>query len=154
MFGMIPFVRAAGRGLGKILKGKEAEDRLKKEVDDLGLKREGVNIHVDDEGKVKVAGRGLTQEQKEKLILAVGNVEGVGAVEDEIETDDDVPPARFYTVERGDSLSKIAKEMYGNAMKYPVIFEANKPMLSDPDKIYPGQVLRIPPLEGASSARA
>ena len=44
----------------------------------------------------------------------------------------------------GDTLSKIAKEMYGDANKYPVIFEANKPMLKDPDKIYPGQVLRIP----------
>ena len=47
----------------------------------------------------------------------------------------------------GDSLSKIAKEHYGNAMKYPVIFEANKPMLEHPDKIYPGQVLRIPAIE-------
>jgi len=55
------------------------------------------------------------------------------------------PEAKFYTVVSGDSLSKIAKEYYGNAMKYPVIFEANKPMLSHPDKIYPGQVLRIPP---------
>ena len=54
--------------------------------------------------------------------------------------------AQFHTVVSGDSLSKIAKEFYGDAMKYPVIFEANKPMLTHPDKIYPGQVLRIPPL--------
>jgi len=53
----------------------------------------------------------------------------------------------MYTVKSGDSLSKIAKAHYGDAMKYPVIFEANKPQLTDPDKIYPGQVLRIPPLE-------
>jgi len=144
MFGMIPFVKAAGRGLGKIFKGREAEDKLKKEVDDLGLRHDGVDIHVDDDGKVLVRGRGLTQEQKEKLILAVGNVDGVGQVEDGIETDDDMPASRFYTVKSGDSLSKIAKAMYGNAMRYPEIFEANKPMLSDPDKIYPGQVLRIP----------
>ena len=147
MFGIVPFVKAAGRGLGKIFKGKDAEEKLKKEVDDLGLKHDGVDIHVTDEGKVLVKGRGLSQEQKEKLILAVGNVEGVGEVEDEVETDDDREPSRFYTVEKGDSLSKIAKAMYGNAMKYPVIFEANKPMLTDPDKIYPGQVLRIPPLD-------
>ena len=51
----------------------------------------------------------------------------------------------FYTVQKGDSLSKIAKDHYGDASKYPQIFEANKPMLKDPDKIYPGQVLRIPP---------
>lgn len=50
----------------------------------------------------------------------------------------------FYTVEKGDTLSKIAKQHYGDANKYQQIFEANKPMLSDPDKIYPGQVLRIP----------
>ena len=54
--------------------------------------------------------------------------------------------ARFHTVMRGDTLSKIAKNFYGDAMKYPLIFEANKPMLSHPDKIYPGQVLRIPPI--------
>ena len=58
------------------------------------------------------------------------------------------PKATFYTVQSGDTLSKIAKEHYGDAMKYPVIFEANKPMLEHPDKIYPGQQLRIPPLEG------
>ena len=51
----------------------------------------------------------------------------------------------FYTVQKGDTLSKIAKDQYGNANKYQQIFEANKPMLKDPDKIYPGQVLRIPP---------
>ena len=60
-----------------------------------------------------------------------------------------VKPENFYTVQSGDTLSGIAKTQYGNAMKYPVIFEANKPMLSDPDKIYPGQVLRIPKLEDA-----
>jgi len=53
-------------------------------------------------------------------------------------------PARFHTVEKGDTLSKIAQKVYGNASQYPKIFEANKPMLTDPDKIYPGQVLRIP----------
>ena len=50
-----------------------------------------------------------------------------------------------YTVAKGDTLSKIAKEFYGEANKYHQIFEANKPMLKDPDKIYPGQMLRIPP---------
>ena len=152
MFGIVPFVKAAGKGLGKIFKGKDAEEKLKKEVDRHGIKRDGVDIHVTDEGKVLVRGKGLSQEQKEKLILAVGNVEGVGEVEDEVETTDKTPPAKFYTVKKGDSLSKIAKEYYGDAMKYPMIFEANKPMLSDPDKIYPGQVLRIPNLDTKASA--
>ena len=52
--------------------------------------------------------------------------------------------SKTYTVQSGDTLSKISKEFYGDANKYNQIFEANKPMLSDPDKIYPGQVLRIP----------
>ncbi|MCG8440408.1 MAG: LysM peptidoglycan-binding domain-containing protein, partial [Caulobacterales bacterium] len=71
----------------------------------------------------------------------------VAQVESRIEVDDDAAEATFYTVKSGDSLSKIAKAHYGDAMKYPAIFEANRPMLSDPDKIYPGQVLRLPVLD-------
>ena len=59
---------------------------------------------------------------------------------------DSAGESQFHDVVRGDSLSAIAKEYYGNANKYMAIFEANKPMLSHPDKIYPGQKLRIPPL--------
>ena len=55
-------------------------------------------------------------------------------------------PSQFHDVVKGDTLSAIAKKYYGDASKYPVIFEANKPMLTHPDKIYPGQKLRIPPL--------
>jgi len=152
MFGLIPFAKSAGRGLGKIFGGKEDEEKLNKEVDDLGLKREGVQIKVDHTGRVRIVGKGVSQEEKEKLILAVGNVEGVGEVEDEVETVDDVPASQFHTVVRGDTLGKIAKTYYGNAMRYPEIFEANKPMLTDPDKIYPGQVLRIPADPKAANA--
>jgi LysM repeat protein len=74
-----------------------------------------------------------------------GNVEGVARVDDRLEVTTPQPESRYYTVVRGDTLSKIAKDHYGNANQYPKIFEANKPMLKDPDKIYPGQVLRIPP---------
>ena len=56
------------------------------------------------------------------------------------------PQAKFYTVQSGDTLSKVSKDFYGDANKYNTIFEANKPMLTHPDKIYPGQVLRIPNL--------
>ena len=76
----------------------------------------------------------------------MGNVEGVATVDDRISVVNPEPEAKFYTVKSGDTLSKISKEFYGDAMKYNVIFEANKPMLSHPDKIYPGQVLRIPAL--------
>ena len=56
------------------------------------------------------------------------------------------PEATLYTVQSGDSLSKIAKAHYGDASKYMIIFEANQPLLKDPNKIYPGQALRIPPV--------
>jgi nucleoid-associated protein YgaU len=85
------------------------------------------------------------QQEREKVVLAVGNTEGIAKVDDQIEVVKKEPEATYYTVVKGDTLSKIAKASYGNPMKYPVIFEANRPMLTDPDKIYPGQVLRIPP---------
>jgi len=92
---------------------------------------------------------GLVAEQvnAEKIAIAVGNVEGVASVNNGLEVETPKEEAQYHTVVSGDSLSKIAKAFYGNAMKYPVIFEANKPMISNPDKIYPGQVLRIPALE-------
>ncbi|MBL6432128.1 MAG: peptidoglycan-binding protein LysM [Alphaproteobacteria bacterium] len=85
-----------------------------------------------------------TQEAREKLILAAGNVLGVAKVEEEISVADDAAPATFHTVAKGDTLWAVASKAYGDGSKYMAIFEANKPMLSDPDKIYPGQVLRIP----------
>ena len=85
------------------------------------------------------------QETQEKVILAAGNVEGVSAVDNMMSVEQSAPAAQFYTVVKGDTLSKIAKQFYGDANAYMGIFEANKPMLSHPDKIYPGQNLRIPP---------
>ncbi|MBN9672919.1 LysM peptidoglycan-binding domain-containing protein [Labrenzia aggregata] len=87
-----------------------------------------------------------TTEAREKLILAAGNILGIGKVEEEITVSASEPEATFHTVEKGDTLWKGAEKAFGNGSKYPVIFEANKSMLSDPDKIYPGQVLRIPAL--------
>ncbi len=151
MFGMIPFVKAAGRGLGAIFKGKDAEDKLKKEVDDLGLDSSGMDISVDDAGNVSVSGEAISQEMKEKVILAVGNVEGVGGVQDSAKTRIGGRESQFHTVVSGDTLSAISKTYYGTWRLYPEIFEANKPMLSHPDKIYPGQVLRIPAIATANS---
>jgi LysM repeat protein len=126
--------------------------RLTNHVVALGLKVENLSIVVDDD-KATITGIAASQSEKEKVILAVGNVAGIASVDDWMtvaapaeETVAPEPEAVFYTVVKGDNLSKIAKAHYGNPNKYPVIFEANKPMLKDPDKIYPGQVLRIPPL--------
>ena len=94
---------------------------------------------------VAVSGTAPDQATREKILLAAGNVAGVAKVADMMTVARSEPEAQFHTVVRGDTLSAIAKKYYGNANQYPAIFEANKPMLSHPDKIYPGQVLRIPP---------
>ncbi|GFE65522.1 peptidoglycan-binding protein LysM [Litoreibacter roseus] len=138
--GLWSFVKDAGKSLFGAAEAAEPDaDTLKKEVQDLGLDASGLDISVDGD-KVKVTGDAVSQEVKEKIILAVGNVEGVAAVEDEVTGGDPV----FHTVEKGDTLWAIASKTLGNGSRYTDIFEANKPMLSDPDKIYPGQVLRIP----------
>ena len=95
---------------------------------------------------VTVAGTVADQATKEKVLLCCGNVTGVEAVNDMLTVDAPADESKWHTVVSGDNLSKIAKAYYDNPNKYPVIFEANKPMLSHPDKIYPGQLLRIPPL--------
>ncbi len=86
------------------------------------------------------------QASKEKILLCCGNVTGVSQVDDKMSVEVSEPESTFYTVVSGDNLSKISKQHYDTPNKYMVIFEANKPMLSHPDKIYPGQVLRIPAL--------
>ena len=114
-------------------------------VKQLGLAYNTLTVKTNGE-TVTLTGSVKKQEDSEKIALAVGNVEGVSSVDNQLAVDAPAAEGKFYTVKSGDSLSKIAKEVYGDPMKYGVIFEANKPMLSDPDKIYPDQVLRIPQL--------
>ena len=110
------------------------------------LQVEGLNISFDGaNGVVGVAGTVADQATKEKVLLCCGNVSGVQRVDDQLAVKQSAPEAQWHTVVSGDNLSKIAKKFYGDANKYPLIFEANKPMLTHPDKIYPGQMLRIPP---------
>ena len=116
---------------------------LKGIVDSLGIEVENLSLDLNDD-KVTVYGQIKTQADKEKVILAIGNVSGIAKVDDRISVTNPEPEAQFHTVKSGDSLSKISKEYYGDARKYNIIFEANKPMLKDPNLIYPGQVLRIP----------
>lgn len=99
-----------------------------------------------DDGTATITGTAPDQATREKVVLVAGNTHGVARVDDQMEVVAPAPQATFYTVVSGDTLGGIAKAHYGNAAKYPVIFEANKPMLENPDRIYPGQVLRIPPL--------
>lgn len=153
--GLFSFIKDAGAnvfGIGKTTAEENAEAAAAKAT---GLTNavEAYNFDVTDlnievVGDVaKVWGTTKDQETKERVILVIGNTEGIATVDDYIDVETPQPEAQFHTVVSGDTLGKIAKTFYGDAMKYPVIFEANKPMLSHPDKIYPGQVLRIPALD-------
>ena len=170
--GFFDFVKDTGE---KLLGGKEARAEANQEMEQalkinvlkkMGLQVENLQIDFKD-GVATVRGETLSQSDKEKVVLGVGNTIGVARVDDQLTIKKLAPvvgsttgaahteaqpaaekevPAVMYTVKSGDSLSKIAKQHYGTASKYMIIFEANKPMLKDPNKIYPGQTLRIPPL--------
>ena len=164
--GLLSFIKSAGE---KLFGSSDEEKKIEAEIQKtnplverveqlkreraLELKVKAMSLAVDglavkaDGGRVTITGKVANQETSEKVALTVGNVAGVESVDNKLEVSKPEAEARFYTVVSGDTLSKIAKEFYGNAMKYPVIFEANKPMLTHPDKIYPGQVLRIPPID-------
>jgi nucleoid-associated protein YgaU len=116
----------------------KAVEKLKLPVKDLSLDLKGE--------VVTVYGQAETQFAKELVILTLGNNADIRQVDDRISVVTPAPEATFYEVKSGDTLSKIAKAQYGDAKKYNVIFEANTPMLKDPNLIYPGQMLRIPKL--------
>lgn len=114
-------------------------------INTMNLDTSGLSVEFDAaQGAVTVSGQVNDQLTKEKVLLCCGNVHSVGQVNDMITVAEPQDESQYYTVVSGDSLSKIAKEFYGDASVYQTIFEANKPMLSHPDKIYPGQMLRIP----------
>lgn len=147
--GIYDFIKSAGKKLG--IGDDDAPEALavKQELDshDLGTNQVEVEVVGD-----RVVLNGVVEDQTifEKTIIAVGNTLGISRVEAgelkvaSAEADEPV----LHTVERGDSLWKIAEAAYGKGkgINHTMIFEANKPMLTHPDKIYPGQVLRIPPL--------
>ena len=142
------FIKDAGKACGDSA-GKVSAEVLKKELDSHGLGTDGVQVSVQDD-KVVLEGAVKDQSIFEKALLAVGNVTGVSEVRaDGLKVAGaSAGQTAFYTVKAGDPLWKIAEASYGKGKgdKHTTIFEANKPMLSHPDKIYPGQVLRIPAL--------
>ncbi|MEM7267728.1 MAG: peptidoglycan-binding protein LysM, partial [Pseudomonadota bacterium] len=122
--GLWNFIKDAGKAIG--IGGDEAPaaEDLKKEVEALGLDASGVEIETEGD-TVKVSGQAVTQELREKIVLAVGNVAGVAAVEDSIEAAEPAPEAVFHTVDKGDTLWAVSKKAYGDGSKYMKIFEAD-----------------------------
>ncbi|MDX1389184.1 MAG: peptidoglycan-binding protein LysM [Acidobacteriota bacterium] len=137
---------APQRSLDVVLADKSKGEALKSAISKLDLGIQNLRVSYRD-GLVTLSGAAPSQAVREKAVLLAGNTAGVGRVDDQLTVERPEPEARMYTVIAGDSLSRIAKQFYGDAKKYPVIFEANRPMLKDPNKIYPGQVLRIPPTD-------
>lgn len=143
---LLSFVKEAGEKLLDLLTpgNANASEQLKEHISKVGLGNPNVQATVDGD-KVTVTGEVASQEEKEKILLAMGNIAGVGSVDDQITvTGPVVVAAEFVEVKAGDTLSAISLRVYGNANQYEKIFEANKPMLKDVNKIYPGQKLRIP----------
>ena len=124
---------------------KTAGNAIATYINSMGLKVEALDVGFDAATEtVTVSGVAPDQNTKEKVVLCCGNVANVSRVNDMMTVSTPEPESQMYTVAKGDNLSKISKQFYGTPNKYPQIFEANKPMLTHPDKIYPGQVLRIP----------
>ncbi len=124
---------------------RAAGDAIKHYIETVGLTATGLNVSFDSTAATcTVSGTCEDQATKEKILLAAGNVAGVEKVEDQMNVLNLQPEAQYHEVQKGDTLSKISKQYYGDPNKYNAIFEANKPMLTHPDKIYPGQKLRIP----------
>ena len=124
-----------------------AAQAIERYIGSQGLKADGLDVQYDGASQtVTVSGVAPDQATKEKIVLCCGNVSSVAKVNDLLTVASGAEPeSTYHEVKSGDTLSKIAKEAYGDANAYMKIFEANKPMLSNPDKIYPGQKLRIPP---------
>lgn len=153
--GLLSFIKDAGEKLfGKkeeavdpAAANAKAAEAIAKYIEAQNLGVSGLNVEFDGaSGAVTVAGNAPNQEAADKVTLCCGNVASVAAVNNIMTVSDTTGAGSFHDVESGDTLSAIAKKVYGDANKYMVIFEANKPMLSHPDKIYPGQKLRIPAL--------
>jgi nucleoid-associated protein YgaU len=144
--GMFDFIKEVGEKLFGATEAQAAPaDKIKDEIQKLGLDAKDLNVQVEGD-TVKITGAAPSNEVREKIILAAGNTLGVAKVDEQLKVEGAGPESKFYTVQKGDNLSKIAEAQYGkgHANRYKDIFEANKPMLKDPDKIYPGQKLRIP----------
>ena len=151
--GLFNFIKGAG---AKLFGGGEAKaatpEDLKKEVQGHGLDARNLNIDVQGD-KVKVSGQAISQEEAEKVALSIGNTIGVSQVDTSgLQVQKPGAEAQMYTVQKGDTLWKIAEKFYGNGSKYPEIVKANTPPVKNPDLIQPGWVLRIPPEAGSKTA--
>ena len=140
--GLFDFGRSVGNKIFN--RDEEAAEKIQQhiEADNPGIKDMKVAFN---DGVVSITGAADSPEALEKAVLMAGNIKGVGEVKaDAVQVPQAESKAEYYVIESGDTLSKLAKKYYGNAMDYPKIFEANREVIKDPDKIFVGQKIRIP----------
>ncbi len=140
--GLFDFAKDFGKKLFGI--DDDPADKIKQHIEESNPGVDPFDVAYED-GKVTLSGQASSQEAYEKAILMAGNVKGVIEVSAEnLSAPEPEVKVEYYVIEKGDTLSKIAKTYYGDAMEYPRIFEANREVIQDPDLIYPGQKIRIP----------
>lgn len=144
--GLMDFARDVGRQLFDT--DAEAADNIKQHLE---VKLTGLsNLEVEfDDGVATLCGNCSDPSTRERAILTAGNVQGVEkVVADKLiapePAADEPPKDEIYEIESGDTLGAIAKRFYGKSSLYRQIFEANRDIIDDPNKIYPGQKIRIP----------
>ena len=150
--GLLDFVKDIGHSLFSSDDNKAAE-KIKDHIlaDNPGI--DPLDVKYQD-GFVTLGGSSGSWQAVEKAILMAGNVKGVGRVISEIQVSEaagDAPgelggtgAGQYYEINSGDTLSAIAKQFLGDANAYPKIFEANREVIKDPNKIFVGQKIRIP----------
>lgn len=133
--------------IGKKLFGDDDEDageKIREHIEEDNPGVEELKVEVEN-GVAKVSGKAKDQSAFEKAILMAGNVAGVSEVQaSELEAPESEETVEYYEIKSGDTLWAIASKFLGNGSKYTEIFEANREVIKDPDKIYPGQKIRIP----------
>ncbi len=140
--GLLSFAKSIGKKLFN--HEAEAAEKITSYIEDDNPGVNNLQVTVED-GVVSLSGEAKNAEALEKAVLMAGNVDGVSEVKYDNVT---APPAEekieFYEIVSGDTLSGIAKKFYGKSSVYMRIFEANREVIKDPDKIYVGQKIRIP----------
>jgi nucleoid-associated protein YgaU len=140
--GLLDFASSMGKKL--FSSDDEAPEKIKAAIEQDNPGVSDLTVGFAD-GKVSLGGSAATAEAMEKAVLIAGNTQGVSDVDvGGLSAPQPADNVEYYTIESGDTLSKIAKKYLGDAMAYPKIFEANREVIKDPDLIYPGQKIRIP----------
>jgi nucleoid-associated protein YgaU len=143
--GLFDFVRSIGKKV--FSHDEEAAEKIKTEIEAANPGVSGLDVHYDPQsGTVALSGQATSAEAMQKAVLMAGNVQGVSQVEiASLNHPEEQEQVEYYIIQQGDTLSKIAQQFYGNANKYPRIFEANREVIKDANLIFPGQKIRIPP---------